>query len=398
MQLVHLWGTERPSSFYQHVLQTPLRSYTGAQAHWKEHSLKDEIRQITKAFKFRGNCYRLLCALPTSKVVTAASAGSHGLGLSIAARIRGIQAHIFVPDNTVRAKTQAKVDDDYEQEFHQVYYDEERASWLVFHYEDVQQVLLDPQTFSSQRTFNPDGSIDPLVDGGLIGMDPPHHRHMRAFIAQAFTPRVVAQFEPQIRAIVQELLDQVQHKGTMDFVDDLAFPSPVLFIAKLLGVPGGDREQFRRWTTDFVGPDYELRKETAKNIADYFQEIIKQRRREPREDVMTKLLQAQGDREHLHEQDVLGTCQLLLIAGHETTTSLLSNALVCLDEHPEVQSQLVEQPELQPGAIEEVRRYRGVVHTMVRVVTKDTVLCGQPIKAGNLVLPLFASTNLDEAQ
>jgi cytochrome P450 len=192
-------------------------------------------------------------------VVTAASTGSHGLGLSIAARIRGIQAHIFVPDNTVRAKTQAKVDDDYEQESHQVYYDEERASWLVFHYEDVQQVLLDPQTFSSQRTFNPDGSIDPLVNGGLIGMDPPHHRHMRTFIAQAFTPRVVAQFEPQIRAIVQELLDQVQHKGTMDFVDDLAFPLPVLFIAELLGVPGGDREQFRCWTTDFVGPDYELR-------------------------------------------------------------------------------------------------------------------------------------------
>src|SRR5689334_5196587 len=124
MQIVHQWEMERVSSFYQHVLQIPLCPYTGAQTHWKELYLKDETAQITKAFKFRGNCYRLLCESPTARVVTAASTGSHGLGLSIAARIRGIQAHIFVPAKTARVKTQAmeangatitKVDGDYEQ-------------------------------------------------------------------------------------------------------------------------------------------------------------------------------------------------------------------------------------------------------------------------------------------
>jgi cytochrome P450 len=100
----------------------------------------------------------------------------------------------------------------------------------------------------------------------------------------------------------------------------------------------------------------------------------------------------------LTEQDLLGTCLILLVAGHETTTGLIGNALICLDEHPEAFQQIKKQPDLLPQALEEVLRYRAVVHTLPRVVTTDTVLCGQEIKAGNLVLPLFASANLDEAQ
>lgn len=130
----------------------------------------------------------------------------------------------------------------------------------------------------------------------------------------------------------------------------------------------------------------------------YFHGMIEQRRKEPCEDLISDLLRAEIDGGHLPEQDVLGTCLLLLIAGHETTTGLISNAIVCLDEHPESLRQLVEQPELLPSAIEEVLRYRAVVHTMPRVVNEDTVLCGQEIQAGNLVLPLFGSANLDEAQ
>jgi cytochrome P450 len=284
------------------------------------------------------------------------------------------------------------------QKSHRVYYDEARASWLVFQYKDVQQVLSDTQTFSSERTYNPDGSVDPIANGGLLGMDPPRHRQVRALIAQAFTPRMVAQLKPRITAIVEHLLDQIQGKGQMDVVDDLAFPLPITVIAELLGVPESDREQFRRWSNDFTGSDYALRIATAKKIGSYFQELIEQRRRKPGEDLMTRLLLAEVDGEHLPEQDILGTCLILLVAGHETTTGLISNALVCLDEHPEVQCQLVEQPELLSGAIEEVLRYRAVIHVLVRVVTRDTVLCGQQIKAGNLVIPLFASANLDEAQ
>ncbi|HEY6540802.1 MAG TPA: cytochrome P450 [Ktedonobacteraceae bacterium] len=284
------------------------------------------------------------------------------------------------------------------QKTHRVYYDDVRASWLVFHYNDVHRVLLDTETFSSQRTTNPDGSIDPIASGGIVGMDPPRHRQLRSLISQAFTPRVVAQMEPRITAIVHDLLDEVQDKGEMDVVDDLAFPLPVIVIAELLGVPISDREQFRRWSADYVGADYALRLATAKKIAFYFHGLIEQRRRELREDLISALLQAEVEGEHLPEQDILGTCLLLLIAGHETTTGLISNAIVCLDEHPDALRELIAQPDLIPGAIEEVLRYRAVVHTMPRVVAKDTVLCGQQIEAGNLVLPLFASANLDEAQ
>src|SRR5260370_29576121 len=110
MQLANLWETDCISSFYQHVLQTPLCPYNSSKTPWKELYLKDETKQITKAFKFRGNCYRLLCSPPTEQVVTAASTGSHGLGLSIAAHIRGIQAHIFIPTKTAQVKLQAIAD------------------------------------------------------------------------------------------------------------------------------------------------------------------------------------------------------------------------------------------------------------------------------------------------
>ena len=284
------------------------------------------------------------------------------------------------------------------QKSHRVYYDETRASWLVFRYDDVHRVLLDTETFSSQRTTNPDGSIDPVASGGIVGMDPPRHRQLRTLISQAFTPRVVAQLEPRITAIVHDLLDQVQDKDEMDVVDALAFPLPIIVIAELLGVPSSDREQFRRWSTDYVGSDYALRLETAKKIAFYFHGLIQQRRQEPCEDLISEFIRAEVDGERLPEQDILGTCLLLLIAGHETTMGLISNAIVCFDEHRDPLRQLVAQPDLLPGAIEEVLRYRGVVHTMPRIVIKDTVLYGHEIKAGDQVLPLFASANLDEAQ
>jgi cytochrome P450 len=284
------------------------------------------------------------------------------------------------------------------QKEHRVYFDTERASWLVFRYDDVHRVVLDTTTFSSQRMINPDGSVDPIASGGIVGMDPPRHRQLRALISQAFTPRVVGLLEPRITSIVHTLLDRVQDKGEMDIVDDLAFPAPVIVIAELLGVPSTDRDQFRQWSADYVGSDYALRLATAKKIAYYCQGLIEQRRREPQEDLISGLLRAEVEGERLPVQDILGTCLLLLIAGHETTTGLIGNAVVCLDEHPDALRQLVEQPELLPTAIEEVLRYRAVVHTMPRVVTVDTVFAGQEIKAGNLLLPLFASANLDEAQ
>lgn len=181
MQLIHLWGTERTSSFYQHVLQTPLCQYNDTQAPWKELWLKDETRQITKAFKFRGNCYRLLCGLSTEQVVTAASTGSHGLGLSIAARIRGVQAHIFVPAKTAHVKieaieangaTVAKVDGDYEQaRLTSVSFAEETGATYISGFDDHEIITGNTSLFSEiedQHSQDFDVIFVPVGGGGLL--------------------------------------------------------------------------------------------------------------------------------------------------------------------------------------------------------------------------------------
>jgi cytochrome P450 len=281
---------------------------------------------------------------------------------------------------------------------HAVYFDAERASWLVLRYDDVMRVVQDHATFSSQRTTRPDGSVDSIASGGILGMDPPRHHQLRSLITQAFSPRMMTALEPRITAIVHSLLDQVSGAGAMDIVDDLAFPLPITIAAELLGVPSEDRDQFRQWSADYVGADFALRLATAQKIAGYFQALIAERRQQPREDLITHLVMAELDGERLPEQDILGTCLLLLVAGHETTTGLISNAIVCLDEHPDALRELMAQPALLPQAIEEVLRYRAVVHTIPRVATKDTLFAGRHIEAGDLVLPLYAAANLDPAQ
>jgi cytochrome P450 len=284
------------------------------------------------------------------------------------------------------------------QQSHAIYFDEARASWMVFRYADVQRILLDTHTFSSQRAPNPDGSLDPIMSGSMLGTDPPRHQQIRSLVAQAFTPRTIARLEPWIISIVHDLLDRVQGKGEMDVVDNLAFPLPITVIAELLGVPRNDQELFRQWTAEIVGGDIAKQPAATQKIVHYISTAMEQRRKEPQEDLISNLLAAKIDGETLPEKDLLGVCALMFVAGHETTTGLISNAIVCFDEHPDAMRQVLAHPELLPSAIEEVLRYRAVVHSMVRVATVDTVLCGQQIKAGDLVIPLFAAANFDEAQ
>jgi cytochrome P450 len=279
-----------------------------------------------------------------------------------------------------------------------VYFDPRRGAWLVFGYDDVQHVLLNPQVFSSERSLKPDGSVDAILGGSILGMDPPRHRQLRALVSQAFTPQMVARLEPRIREIVQTLLASVQEQDHMDLVDDLAFPLPILVIAELLGIPASDRAQFRQWSSDFVAPDFALRMVTAQSIALYFQDLLTERRKKPQEDLLSSFVTTAIDGQQLPDAEILGLCLLLLIAGHETTTGLISNAVLCLDEHPSARQMVLERPELLPQAIEEVLRFRAVVHSLVRVATQDTELMGQTIHSGELVLPLFASANLDERQ
>jgi cytochrome P450 len=278
---------------------------------------------------------------------------------------------------------------------HPVCFNEEIGAWQVFRYQDVQTVLLDTQTFSS-AVYN--GG----EEGSILMMDPPNHQKIRSLASHVFAPRMIAKLESRIREIVNAQLDLVIASGKMDVTDDLSFPLPITVIAELLGVPTSDQDKFRVWAAQLVGTDGAEMQASSQAIMLYFQEAIRQRRENQtgysNEDFLTGLLAAEVDGEHLSESDIMSLSMLLLVAGHETTTNLINNALVCLDEHPEAIEQLRADSGLWSTAIEEILRYRGPIHSTLRLAKVDTAIGGQTIEAGQIVIPMFASANLDDAQ
>jgi cytochrome P450 len=269
--------------------------------------------------------------------------------------------------------------------------------WQVFRYEDVLTVISDYHRFSSQAfAFN--GGF--LADT-LIAKDPPDHRKLRNLINQAFTPRAVARLSDRITQISQELLDAGREKGEMDVVSDIAFPLPAKVIAEMLGVPGEDWNIFQRWARMENGPSRSAQQERRTmqvEMADYFSRLLAERRRSPREDLISALSVAEVDGERLSEHELVSFCTLLLAAGQETTKNLIANALVCFTDHPETMQRLIREPDLMPKAIEEVLRYLPPVWFLFRKTTTEVELAGQAIPANQMVLAWTASANRDAAQ
>ncbi len=276
-----------------------------------------------------------------------------------------------------------------------VFFDQEHNTWNLFRYRDVQRAESEYTTFSSQFSLGDDPP-------GLANSDPPLHRKLRTLVTQPFTLRRVAQLDERITETVHQLLDSVIATGRMDIVDDLAYPLPAIVIAELLGIPAEDRTQFKHWSnalTEQLGkPGGRLEPALQAAMAAYMLQIIEERRREPRNDLISGLLAAELDGEPLGLQDTMAFCILLLVAGNETTTNLITNAIICFDEHPDALEQLRAEPTLLSGAIEEVLRYRSPLRYTFRIAAKDILLDGQTIKKGQLVLPWLAAANRDEAE
>ncbi len=270
-------------------------------------------------------------------------------------------------------------------------------TWEVFRYAEVQQVLSDYANFSSSVIAGNASVQQNPLGASLISIDPPRHRQLRSLVTQAFTPRTVAHMSERITTLVNELLDKVIAAGKMDAIEDLAYPLPVMVIAEMLGIPSEDRARFKLWSDALVGATF-MGGNPQEAMSRYFQEIIRQRRREPKDDLISDLLAVQIEGEHLSEVELLGFCVLLLVAGNETTTNLIGNALLCFDEQPEVMAQLRAEPTLIPAAIEEVLRYRSPLQFMYRRAINDVTLGDQNIKAGQVVIAWIGSANRDESQ
>lgn len=280
-----------------------------------------------------------------------------------------------------------------------VHYEANGNFWYLFRYDDIQRALHDYATFSSA-----DFGAIPLEQRGAIGAsiirtDPPRHRHLRSLVSKAFTPRAVTNLAPRIEAIASQLLDQVTTPGKIDVIGDLAYPLPVIVIAEMLGIPPDDREQFKRWSDAIVGNTMEDGFSPAqRELGTYFFQVIGERRRAPRNDLISALLAAEVDGQHLSLVELLGFCVLLLVAGNETTTNLIGNAMYCFARDPDLVRSLRDDPTRLPNAIEEVLRYLSPVQMLPdRVATADVEIGGQKIKAGQHVIPSLGSANRDES-
>ncbi|OJT23757.1 cytochrome [Archangium sp. Cb G35] len=274
--------------------------------------------------------------------------------------------------------------------------------WMLFDYESVKRALQDHEAFSS--IVAPPSA---MTSQWLVFMDPPRHTKLRALIMRAFTPRAVASLEPRILALSHELLDRTRSRGEMELAEDFSVPLPLRVIAEMLGVPLADQPRFKRWSDVMMALGYAVAgsedaarvhrefAEMTEEMRSYVRDLAAQRRAAPRDDLLTRLVEAEVDGERLTGDELLGFVQLLLSAGHETTTNLINNALLCFLEHPEQLARLRAEPGLLPSAIEEVLRYRSPVQAMFRVTRAEVSLHGQVIPAGKMVLAMIGSANRD---
>ncbi|QKG83519.1 cytochrome P450 [Kroppenstedtia pulmonis] len=289
-----------------------------------------------------------------------------------------------------------------------VRFDPDRQCWDFFRYEDVRHILRDPESFSSKRTFsaNQQGSI---ISESLITTDPPKHRELRSLISKAFTPKRVEQLGPSIQQIVDDLLEQVLDQGRMEVVSDLASPLPVIVIARLLGVPREDQLLFKKWSDTIVKGEEGESREAVRSIllekqqaetelVTYFRKIIAERSRHPQNDLISALLAAEVEGEKLSESTLLAFCVLLLIAGNETTTNLITNGIRLLTEKPDLQRHLREKATLIPGFIEETLRYYPPVQSLTRTATTSLNIRGNKVGKGEMVIIYLASANRDSEQ
>jgi len=278
--------------------------------------------------------------------------------------------------------------------------------WMIFDHEGVKRALHDHDAFSSSV-----GGSRGISFEWLLFMDPPRHTKLRAIVSRAFTPRSVADLEPRIRELSRDLLDQVIERGEMDVAADFAVPLPMMVMAEMIGVPLRDWRRLKGWSDaimnlglTILGSAEASRAASEAFLAAnaemkaYLGALLAERREAPRDDLLTRLVEAEVDGERLTEDEILRFSQLLLAAGTETTTNLIDNAAVCFADNPAERARLEAAPELFPSAIEEVLRYRSPVQAMFRATKRDVEVHGQVIPAGKLVLPLIGSANRDPRQ
>ena len=237
----------------------------------------------------------------------------------------------------------------------------------------------------------------------ILFIDPPDHTRLRSLVNKAFTRSAINALEPRIREIMGALLDGIREPDGFDLMQTVAIPLPVIVIAEMLGIPHEDRAQFRVWSDRrarllepmLTRSERKTAAEASKQLSQYFLSIIKSRQGEPRDDILTRLVQAEEQGDTLSETEMLNMLRLLLIAGNETTTNLIGNGMLALLRHPDQLQALRDDPGLIPAAVDELLRYDSPVQMTLRCAVEDCDIDGMAVRAGQDVILLGGSANRD---
>lgn len=285
-----------------------------------------------------------------------------------------------------------------------------QRAYIISRYHDIQAIMKDPRFIKDPNTASGKGNnmmkwvpkTFQILMKNMLNSDEPNHRRLRNLIHKAFTPRMIRQLAPRIENIAQDLLQEAKKAGEFDLVEAFALPLPLTVIAEMIGIPPEDRHQFRYWTERIVmnpTPINLMRAIPAvKHFLDYIRQLAAKRAIDPKEDLLTALVQAEHEGDSFTEDELLAMVFLLLLAGHETTVNLITNGTLALIQHPDQLALLREKPELMETAVEEFLRYDGPLYTTEMSFAKEAItLHNVTMPAGSLILPALLSGNRDEA-
>jgi cytochrome P450 family 142 subfamily A polypeptide 1 len=280
-----------------------------------------------------------------------------------------------------------------------VYLDERNRVWGIATYDGVRTAGRDPATYSSAGGSRPNAGPMPW----MIDLDPPEHHKRRKLVSRGFTPARVKATESHLRALCDELIDAVCEAGVCDVVHDLAAPLPMIVIGDMLGVPPLDRAELLRWSDAMLGSlggtpeQLEAAAVAFTEFDAYARKMIAARRATPTDDLVSVLTHAEVDGDRLTEDEIVFETLLLLVGGDETTRHVISGGIEQVLAHPDDRAALSHDPSLLPCAVEEMLRWVSPIKNMARTLTRDAVLEGQQLRAGDHVVLLYESANFDEA-
>ena len=297
-----------------------------------------------------------------------------------------------------------------------VHWSDAWGGWVLTRYDDIEKVFRDFRHFT--KTGHVTKALDDLPQDvlakigplrenfsvGLPATDPPEHTRLRARVSKAFTPAVIESMGGRIQAVVDGLIDTVAHKGEMDLIADFAFPLPAIVVAEMLGFPTEDLHQIKAWCDGIVSfhgsgrvdPQRVLKSNQALvEIRDWLRRLFEERRRQPQDDLLSRLVAVKEEGEMFTETELVATCITLLTAGHETTTGLITNGMLALLHHPEQRKLLEENPDLIESAVDEFLRYDPPFQRTWRLTTEDVEMRGKRIHKDQVVSQMLGAAGRD---